>query len=41
MHGYSILGITLVFAGTNEEGVRSIEKAMRLDPRYPTIYLGT
>jgi len=37
---YVVLGSTLVFAGRPNEGVRSFEQALRLDPRNPTLYLG-
>jgi len=37
--GYADLGTTLVFAGRLEEGIGSIEKAMRLNPHYPPRYL--
>ncbi len=33
------LGNILTFAGRYEEAIRSIEQAMRLNPRYPTMYL--
>jgi adenylate cyclase len=37
--GYMNLGAILVFAGRPEEGIGLIEKAMRLNPRYPPSYL--
>ncbi len=36
---YSSLGVTLVFAGRLDEGVKALEQGLRLDPRNPTIYL--
>jgi tetratricopeptide (TPR) repeat protein len=33
------LGSILVFAGRPEEAIGLIEKAMRLNPRYPPVYL--
>jgi len=36
---YVSLGNTLVFAGRAEEGVKLIQKAMRLNPHYPPRYL--
>ena len=36
---YVSLGNTLVFAGRPEEGIKLIEKAMHLNPRYPPRYL--
>jgi len=36
---YVNLGNTLVFAGRPEEGIALIQKAMRLNPRYPPRYL--
>lgn len=37
--GYSILGNILAMAGRPEEGIAMIERAMRLNPRYPIVYL--
>jgi adenylate cyclase len=37
--GYMNLGVILAFAGRPEEGIGLIEKAMRLNPRYPVFYL--
>jgi adenylate cyclase len=37
--GYVALGITLASAGRPEEGIRLIEKAMRLNPHHPPLYL--
>jgi adenylate cyclase len=37
--GYANLGQTLAFAGRPEEGISMVEKAMRLNPRYPPVYL--
>jgi adenylate cyclase len=36
---YAALGNILIFAGRPQEGIGLIEKAMRLNPRYPPIYL--
>jgi adenylate cyclase len=36
---YDTLGIIQVFAGRPEEGIKLIEKAMRLNPRYPPMYI--
>ena len=36
--GYSSLGIVLAYAGRAGDGIELIEKAMRLDPRYPVQY---
>jgi adenylate cyclase len=36
---YAILGNTLGYAGRPAEAVESVERAMRLDPQYPDIYL--
>jgi adenylate cyclase len=36
---YAALGNILIFAGRPQEGVGLIEKAMRLNPRYPPFYL--
>jgi TolB-like protein/Tfp pilus assembly protein PilF len=36
---YSNLGVTLVFAGRLDEGVKALEQGLRLDPRNPTLYL--
>jgi adenylate cyclase len=36
---YQTLGTALVFAGRFDEGVRSFEQALRLDPQSPTLYL--
>jgi adenylate cyclase len=36
---YSTLGVTLVFAGRLDEGVKALEQGLRFDPRNPTIYL--
>jgi adenylate cyclase len=38
--GYAQLGIILNFAGRPEETFRLVEKAIRLNPRYPAQYLG-
>ena len=38
--GYAQLGIILNFAGRPEETIRLVEKAIRLNPRYPAQYLG-
>ena len=38
--GYVTLGDILVNAGRPEEGIELTEKAMRLNPRYPPLYLG-
>ncbi|MBI3757459.1 MAG: adenylate/guanylate cyclase domain-containing protein [Deltaproteobacteria bacterium] len=38
-NGYAGLGNMLAFAGRPEEGIELIEKAMRLNPRYPPLYL--
>jgi len=37
--GCANLGVILAFAGRPEEGIGLIEKAMRLNPRYPVFYL--
>jgi adenylate cyclase len=37
--GYVNLGSILVYAGRPEEGIELTEKAMRLNPRYPPVYL--
>jgi adenylate cyclase len=37
--GYVYLGNILVFTGRPEEGIKLTEKAMRLNPRYPPLYL--
>jgi adenylate cyclase len=37
--GYVNLGNILVFAGRPEEGIKLTEKAMRLNPRYPSYYV--
>jgi adenylate cyclase len=37
--GYGNLGNILPFAGRPEEGIELIEKAMRLNPHYPPLYL--
>jgi adenylate cyclase len=37
--GYSILGNILAMAGRPEQGIAMIEQAMRLNPRYPVLYL--
>jgi TolB-like protein/Flp pilus assembly protein TadD len=37
--GYENLGVILAFAGRPEEGIRLFEQAMRLNPRYPILYL--
>ena len=37
--GYAWLGEILNFAGRPEEAIGLIEKAMRLNPRYPPFYL--
>jgi TolB-like protein/Tfp pilus assembly protein PilF len=37
--GYLALGGVLAFAGRPEEGIGLFEKAMRLNPRYPPLYL--
>ncbi|MBI3300672.1 MAG: adenylate/guanylate cyclase domain-containing protein, partial [Deltaproteobacteria bacterium] len=37
--GYITLGASLVYAGRPEEGIRLIERAMRLNPQYPVWYL--
>jgi adenylate cyclase len=39
--GYWILAEVLRFAGRPEEAVRRVEQAMRLNPRYPPVYLFT
>ncbi|MGE0825266.1 MAG: tetratricopeptide repeat protein, partial [Candidatus Binatia bacterium] len=39
--GYVTLGEILRFAGRPEEGIELIEKAMRLNPQYPAMYLVT
>ena len=36
---YAALGNILIFAGRPQEGIGLIEKAMRLNPRYPPVYL--
>jgi len=38
--GYAQLGMILNFAGRPEETIRLVEKAIRLNPRYPAEYLG-
>ncbi len=38
--GYVTLGNILGFAGRPEEGIKMVEQAMRLNPRYPVFYLG-
>ncbi len=38
--GYAQLGIILNFAGRPKETIRLVEKAIRLNPRYPAQYLG-
>jgi tetratricopeptide (TPR) repeat protein len=37
--GYAYLGGILGFAGRPQEGVAMVERAMRLNPRYPVLYL--
>ena len=37
--GYVTLGVILAWAGRSEEGITMVERAMRLNPRYPTLYL--
>jgi tetratricopeptide (TPR) repeat protein len=37
--GYAQLGLILNFAGRPEEAIGLIEKAIRLNPRYPYTYL--
>ena len=37
--GYAYLGGTLGFSGRPEEGISLVERAMRLNPRYPVLYL--
>ncbi len=37
--GYRSLGVVLAWAGRSEEGITMVERAMRLNPRYPTQYL--
>jgi adenylate cyclase len=37
--GHVYLGIILGFIGRPEEGAERIERAMRLNPRYPSVYL--
>ncbi|MBI3303741.1 MAG: adenylate/guanylate cyclase domain-containing protein [Deltaproteobacteria bacterium] len=39
--GYWILADTLTFIGRPQEAIGLIEKAMRLNPRYPAIYLSS
>jgi TolB-like protein/Tfp pilus assembly protein PilF len=36
--GYTTLALVLITAGRPEEGIELIEKAMRLNPRYPATY---
>jgi tetratricopeptide (TPR) repeat protein len=36
---YAILGNTLGYAGRPAEAIESLERAMRLDPQYPDLYL--
>jgi adenylate cyclase len=36
---YAFHGDVLRFAGRPEEALRMVEQAMRLNPRYPSIYL--
>jgi adenylate cyclase len=37
--GYANLGVILLLAGRPEESIELFEKAMRLNPRYPPMYL--
>jgi TolB-like protein/DNA-binding winged helix-turn-helix (wHTH) protein/Flp pilus assembly protein TadD len=37
--GYRFLGEALIFAGRSEEAIEAMEKAMRLNPRHPFVYL--
>jgi len=37
--GYAALGVILAWAGRPEEGITMVERAMRLNPRYPVNYL--
>jgi len=37
--GYVNWGVILAWAGRPEEGVTMVERALRLNPRYPTVYL--
>jgi len=39
--GYIDLGVILFYTGPPQEGLRMVEKAMRLNPHYPAFYLNT
>jgi adenylate cyclase len=37
--GYAALGFVLAYAGRPQEGIEALEKAIRLNPHYPVLYL--
>ena len=37
--GYAVLGLTLIYSGEPEEGLRATQRAIQLNPRYPFFYV--